>query len=244
MALLYSAFNQKIDFHSHFLSPTYLEYLEKYEGPEPDHFPTPAWDLEDHIAQMDQLGIAVSLISVSSPNLSGAGREIEKTMVRQINLEGWSYVKQYPERLGLMASLPLPYVKESMEEAEFALRDLHADGFGLSTHYAGIYLGNVHYDPLMAYLNEVGAVVVVHPVEPAALPKDVNRDVPIPAMEFYGHDAHLHEHGHARHLWPVPQYPVGVSPCRCVPLHPVRPCQRLCRHDASVTPGVAPGFQG
>lgn len=178
-------FNQKIDFHSHFLSPTYLEYLEKYEGPEPDRFPTPVWNLEDHIAQMDQLGIAVSLISVSSPNLSGAGREIEKAMVRQINLEGWSYVNQYPERLGLMASLPLPYVKESLEEAEFVLRDLHADGFGLSTHYAGIYLGDVHYDPLMAYLNEVGAVVVVHPVEPAALPKDVNRDVPIPAMEFF-----------------------------------------------------------
>lgn len=178
-------FQQKIDFHSHFLSPTYLEYLQKYEGEEPDHFPTPNWDLESHIAQMDQLGIAVSLISVSSPNLSGADRETERAMVRQINLEGWSYVKQHPDRLGLMASLPLPHVEAAIEEAAFALTDLHADGFGLSTHYAGIYLGDAHYDPLMAYLNEVGAIVVVHPVQPAALPKGVNREVPIPAMEFF-----------------------------------------------------------
>ena len=178
-------FNQKVDFHSHFLSPTYLEYLERFEGPEPDHFPTPKWDLESHIAQMNQLGIAVSLISVSSPNLSGADRETEKAMVRQINLEGWSYVQRYPERLGLMASLPLPHVEDAIEEASFALRDLHADGFGLSTHYAGIYLGDERYDPLMEYFNTVGAVIVVHPVQPAALPKGVNREVPIPAMEFF-----------------------------------------------------------
>lgn len=178
-------FNQKVDFHSHFLSPTYLDYLRRFEGPEPDHFPTPAWDVERHIAQMDQLGIAVSLISVSSPNLSGANRQTEKSMVRQINLEGCGYVRQYPDRLGLLASLPLPNVEDAVEEAEFALQTLGADGFGLSTHYAGIYLGDPHYDPLMAYLNDCGALVVVHPVQPAALPKGVNRAVPIPAMEFF-----------------------------------------------------------
>ena len=121
-------FNQKVDFHSHFLSPTYLEYLERFEGPEPDHFPTPKWDLESHIAQMDQLGIAVSLISVSSPNLSGADQETEKAMVRQINLEGWSYVQRYPERLGLMASLPLPHVEDAIDRYDGPVLLIHGDG--------------------------------------------------------------------------------------------------------------------
>lgn len=177
--------NKKVDFHSHFLSKTYYEYLDKYEGPEPDSFPTPGWDIESHIAQMDKLGVAFSLISVSSPNLSGADCETEVAMVHKINLEGKEYVDAYPDRLGLFASLPLPHVKQSIEEATFALDELKADGFGLSTHYAGVYLGDPRYDELMEFLNSRKAVIAVHPVTPSAVPQGMNENVPIPAMEFF-----------------------------------------------------------
>jgi len=177
--------NKKVDFHSHFLSETYYEYLNKYEGPEPDSFPTPKWDIESHIAQMDKLGIAFSLISVSSPNLSGADQTTEVEMVHKINLEGKEYVDAYPDRLGLFASLPLPHVKESIEEARFALDELKADGFGLSTHYAGKYLGDPGYDELMEFLSSRKAVIAVHPVKPSAVPAGMNENVPIPAMEFF-----------------------------------------------------------
>lgn len=177
--------NKKVDFHSHYLSKTYYEYLDKYEGPEPDSFPTPKWDIESHIAQMDTLGVAFSLITVSSPNLSRADRKTEAQMVHKINLEGKEYVDAYPDRLGLFASLPLPHVEESIEEAKFALDELNADGFGLSTHYAGVYLGDPKYDELMSFLNSRKAVIAVHPVEPSAVPSGMNENVPIPAMEFF-----------------------------------------------------------
>lgn len=32
-------YNQKVDFHSHYLSPTYYEYLDKYEGARRTIFP-------------------------------------------------------------------------------------------------------------------------------------------------------------------------------------------------------------
>ncbi|MFR5876591.1 MAG: amidohydrolase family protein [Eubacterium sp.] len=178
-------YNQKVDFHSHYLSPTYVEYLNKYEGDKPDSFPTPKWDIDKHISLMDKLGIAVSFISVSSPNLSKADRKTEKEMVHKINIEGMEYVEQYPNRLGLFAGLPLPNVKDSIEEARFALDELKADGFGLSTNYAGIYLGDGIYDELMEFLDTIGAVVAVHPTKPSELPKGINSDVPIPTMEFF-----------------------------------------------------------
>ena len=53
-----SVFEKKVDFHSHFLSPSYYDDLNAYEDENPDSFPTPAWSAEAHLAQMDRLGIA------------------------------------------------------------------------------------------------------------------------------------------------------------------------------------------
>lgn len=178
-------YNQKVDFHSHYLSPTYYEYLDKYEGATPDDFPTPKWSEKSHIELMDKLGIAFAFISVSSPNLSKADKDTEIDMVHKINIEGAEIVKNHPDRLGLFANLPLPHTMEAIKEAKFAVDELNADGFGLSTNYAGIYLGDARYDDLMEYLNSVGAVVAVHPVKPSGLPKGVNGELPIPAMEFF-----------------------------------------------------------
>ncbi|MDO4380543.1 MAG: amidohydrolase family protein [Clostridia bacterium] len=177
-------YNKKIDFHSHYLSETYYEYLEKFEDEKPDSFPTPHWSVEEQLKLMEKLGIAFAFLSVSSPNLSRADKETEIRMVRKINIEGSKMVSNNPEKLGLFASLPLPHEEAAIEEAKFAIEELKSDGFGLSTHYAGVYLGDKRYDRLMAYLNEVSAVVAVHPVKPSSIPKNVNEELPIPAMEF------------------------------------------------------------
>ena len=88
-------------------------------------------------------------------------------------------------RLWAYALIPLPHTDAAIKEAKFALDELGADGFGLSTHYAGVYLGDSGYDPLMELLNERGAVIAVHPVKPAALPQGINENIPIPALEFF-----------------------------------------------------------
>lgn len=178
------AYTKKIDFHAHFLTDTYCRYLDEYEGEMPDDFPTPKWTPESQLALMDKLGIAFSFLSISSPNLSKADRQAETELVHKINQEGADIVKAHPDRFGLFAGLPLPYVEESITEAKFAVAELKADGFGLSTNYAGVYLGDPKFDPLMEYLNSISAVVAVHPVKPGRLPKGVNAELPIPAMEF------------------------------------------------------------
>lgn len=175
-------YNQKVDFHSHYLPPTYYRFLEEYEG-DPYGFPT-KWTEQGHLALMDKLGIAFSFISVSTPNLSSADKETEIKLAHQINIEGAQLVNKHPDKLGLMAALPLPHTKEAVDEARFAIEELKADGFALSTNYAGIYLGNEKYDKLMDYLDSIAAVVAVHPAKPSAVPQDVNEYLPIPAFEF------------------------------------------------------------
>lgn len=178
-------YNQKIDFHSHYLSPTYYEYLSKYEGKTPDDFPTPKWSEKSHIELMDKLGIAFAFLSVSSPNLSKAEKETEITMVHKINIEGYEIANRNRNRLGLFASLPLPHTDDAIKEAKFAKEQLNADGFGLSTNYAGVYLGDARYDKLMEYFDSISAVIAVHPVKPSGLPQGINKELPIPAMEFF-----------------------------------------------------------
>lgn len=178
------AYTKKIDFHSHFLTDTYCRYLDEYEGEAPDDFPTPKWSEEGQLKLMDQLGIAFSFLSISSPNLSKAEKDTEAALVHTINTEGAAIVRNHPDRFGLFAGLPLPHVEEAIREARYAVEELGADGFGLSTNYAGVYLGDPQYDPLMEYLDSIGAVIAIHPVKPGRLPKGVNGELPIPAMEF------------------------------------------------------------
>lgn len=87
--------------------------------------------------------------------------------MHKVNDEGAQIVSGHTDRFGLFASLPLPHEDAAIKEARYALETLKADGFGLSTHYAGVYLGDKRYDRLMAYLDSVGAVIAVHPVKPA-----------------------------------------------------------------------------
>lgn len=96
------AYEQKVDFHAHFLSDTYYEYLDKYEGPTPDSFPTPEWSVDGQLKLMQKLGIAFAFLSVSSPNMSRADRDDEIKYVRKINEEGAQIVKSHPEKFGLM----------------------------------------------------------------------------------------------------------------------------------------------
>ena len=149
-----------------------------------DNFDTPDWTEDDHIKQMDALGVAFSLISVSSPNLSGAADGTEKEFVRRVNQEGAAFAGKYPDRIGLMAELPLPNIGNALEEAKFALDVLGADGFGLKTHYRGKYMGCAAFDPLMEFLNERKTVVVIHPAKPYHYYEEVNEELPIPAFEF------------------------------------------------------------
>ena len=66
-----------IDVHAHYLPAFYREALLQHGHAQPDGFPhIPDWSAEEHVAAMDRLGIARSLLSISSPGVH-LGDEVE-----------------------------------------------------------------------------------------------------------------------------------------------------------------------
>ncbi len=114
-----------IDIHAHYLPGFYREALVRHGLSQPDGFPhIPDWSAQEHVAVMDRLGIATSLLSVSSPGVHLADGAETRELARAVNEEGRRAVVDHPERFGLFASLPLPDVDAAMAEIEFCCGQL------------------------------------------------------------------------------------------------------------------------
>jgi len=77
----------KVDFHVHYLTPTYREFLMKHFGAFQEGFPTPDWSIESQLKLMEENNIVYSLLGISSPYFSSNDAEeikisVEKTITR------------------------------------------------------------------------------------------------------------------------------------------------------------------
>lgn len=174
----------KIDMHAHYLPDAYRkELLNKVKG-NPDGFPTPEWDVETNLKVMEHLGITAAMLTLSAPHINFGDQKAAKILARKVNEDGAEIIKKYPYKFGLIASLPLPDVDDSIEEIIYAMDVLHADGFAFPTNTQGVYLGNPCLDPIFQELNKRKAVVILHPNKPSSVPENVAEELSIPAMEY------------------------------------------------------------
>src|SRR5262249_34210229 len=84
-------------------------------------------------------------------------------MARALNDETAQIAAKDPARFGFFATLCLPDVEGSIEEARRAFDELKADGVVLMTNTDGLYMGDPSLEPLMNVLAERRAVVFLHP---------------------------------------------------------------------------------
>lgn len=175
----------KVDLHVHYLPQAYREALLNCGAANPDGYPTPDWNPEQHLEFMEHMGIAASMLSLSSPHINFGDNNATRILARKVNDDGAALVGEYPRRFGLMASLPLPDVEDSIAEVRYAMEVLHADGVALPTNSRGIYLGEPCLDPILEALNQYQAVVVLHPNTPGSVPENVVEGLPMPMMEFF-----------------------------------------------------------
>lgn len=133
---------QAIDVHSHLMTQPYLKCLERHGALMEDGFPLPAWSEEGHLAFMDSLDIATSVLTLSSPYPYFGDIEETKTVIRSVNEEGAAVKQRHPGRFMYCASVPLPDVDAAIDETIYALDTLKADGIKLPTNSRGLYLGD------------------------------------------------------------------------------------------------------
>ena len=158
-----------IDCHHHIRPPGSPELIMRLMA---------KWSPEGAIAEMDDAGVRAGIIFPG--HILGPEAAARLALARRWNEFAADLTARFPGRFGLFASLPLPDVDAALAEIEYAGSNLHADGFGISTNYDDIWLGDEQLWPIYEALNARDAVVFVHPKDaPCCAPDKLSyhRDV-------------------------------------------------------------------
>ncbi|KAH7079484.1 hypothetical protein FB567DRAFT_595481 [Paraphoma chrysanthemicola] len=190
---------RRIDVHSHFLPPFYRTALAQHGHTHPDGMPAiPSWSPSSHLEMMTTANVSRSILSISSPgtHLVHSDPNLATSLTRECNAYAANLKKEHPEKFGYWAALPLPNIASALDEVDKSWQD-GADGFGLMTNYAGVYLGDAAFDPVFQKLNDLHATVFIHPTAPCIASSGANGTAttqqaspfgdtyPIPIFEFF-----------------------------------------------------------
>lgn len=159
----------RIDTHHHIVPTFYRDWLEK-SGHTAGGMPIPQWSLDSAMSFMDKHNIATAILSVSTPGAYLGNAKEAREVARKLNVETAQIVAHNRARFGFFATLCLPDVEGSIQEARRAFDELHADGVVLMASTDGVYMGDLSLEPLISFLNERRAVIFLHP---GALPAEL-----------------------------------------------------------------------
>ena len=150
----------RIDVHHHLSPPTYIAASNAGNFGEPL---MKKWTPEKSLQDMDKAGVAVAILSVSTPGLNFTSGEAARKLARDCNDYAARLAADHPGRFGSFAMIPLTDIDGSLHEIAYALDTLKADGIGLMTSYGDKWLGDPLFLPVMEELNRRKALVYTHP---------------------------------------------------------------------------------
>ncbi|KAI9745010.1 MAG: hypothetical protein M1818_001288 [Claussenomyces sp. TS43310] len=176
----------RIDVHHHFYPEVFTKALQNAGG-DPSGWTIPEWTLEADQQLAKDLGIQTTILSMTAP---GACIETDPkaaaNLARQSNEVAASIRDRHASSYGFFASLPdLLNTREALEEIEYSLDHLKADGVILFTRYGtdNHYLGHPDFRPIWIELNRRKTVVFIHPTH-AVDTNLVNSHLPQPMFDY------------------------------------------------------------
>ncbi|KIK64742.1 hypothetical protein GYMLUDRAFT_160528, partial [Collybiopsis luxurians FD-317 M1] len=153
-----------IDVHAHIV-PDWYRAIQPITGA-----PTPQWDIESWLAFMDGEGIGRAVISTSTPaaNVFLGNKTLTVALARLMNEQIVAVVRAVPNQLQFYGIVPLPYADEAIVEAKYAVEQLSAVGFFLTSNFEDNYLGSAVLRPFLMALESMPTrqIVFVHPTTP------------------------------------------------------------------------------
>jgi predicted TIM-barrel fold metal-dependent hydrolase len=156
----------RIDVHHHVLPPVYVQALTRIGAAQSGGASLPPWDLAATLELMDRQQIATAIASVSAPGVYFGDAAFARDTARRCNEFIAQIVRDYPQRFGALAVLPLPDTDAALRELEYALDTLHLDGVILLASVGPQYQGDLAFDELYAELHRRNVVVLLHPTTP------------------------------------------------------------------------------
>ena len=170
----------RIDVHHHIAPPSWLAAMDIIGRAD---FPLKNWSIQKTLDDMDKAGIAISMTSPTTPQVTPLGQAVAVRIARESNEYAKKMVVDHPGRFGVWAMLPLPHIDESLKEIAYAFDTLKVDGVGCMTSYGDKWLGHAHFAPVWEELNRRKATVYTHPTS-ANCCANLVQGVPDYMMEF------------------------------------------------------------
>jgi predicted TIM-barrel fold metal-dependent hydrolase len=150
----------RIDVHHHISPAPWVEALKKAKLDSP---PVSNWSVQKSLDDMDKGGVALSIISPTTPQVSFLDKDEARRVARESNDTMRKMVADHPKRFRMFGLLPLPHVDESLKEIEYALDTLKAEGICMLTSYGDKWLGAPQLAPVMDELHRRKVTVYTHP---------------------------------------------------------------------------------
>jgi predicted TIM-barrel fold metal-dependent hydrolase len=185
---------KKIDFETHFVTKAYVKAMKENKGyprygedpktgnrrlyytpdvgePLRDILLNKLLDLDEgRIALMDKAGVDVQVISLTSPGAEQFEPTLGKALAREANDLLYEAIQRHPDRYLGFAAVAIQDPVSASEELERAVRKLGFKGWKTHSNYAGKYLDDEEFWPILATAEKLDVPVFLHPAVPAIPP--------------------------------------------------------------------------
>src|SRR5262249_28395874 len=131
---------RRIDLHHHYFPPAFLDAHRRaalrQRRPAALGVGLEGWSKARTVEAMGRYGIAIGILSISTPGAWFGNIEESQRLARECNEYAAEMMRDHPGRFGLFAALPLPDPDAALREIDYAFDTLHADGVAIMTSYA------------------------------------------------------------------------------------------------------------
>jgi aminocarboxymuconate-semialdehyde decarboxylase len=114
-------------------------------------------------------GVDTQVLTFTTPGVHVEPRATAVRLARQVNDSFARVVRAKNGRFTSLATLPLNDPAESVKELERAMKDLGMPGAMVFSNVNHVALADPVYEPLWKKADELGAVIYIHPTDPAGV---------------------------------------------------------------------------
>ena len=176
----------KLDLHTHYYPPAYLERIERsggdfsfgtsptgqriirYRGARFFGVTAPMTDVAKRLDDMDRVGIDTEVLSLSTPNVYFVEGKAQADVARMVNDTYAELAAKHPGRFFGFASIPMDDPDAALRELEHAVDELRMQGVVLLSNIRGRALADPFYRPFFEEADRRRLCVFVHPMIPVA----------------------------------------------------------------------------
>jgi aminocarboxymuconate-semialdehyde decarboxylase len=175
---------EAIDLHAHYFPQAYLDFIAD-EGKRFDAsyrmtdlgfvikappgntppLPTKFIDLKQRIGDMDQQGVRVHALSLTSPMVYWGDENFSAKLTRTWNDAASAAHQEYPDRLFGFMSLPMLYPDRALDELNRASQLPGIRGVYMGTNIDGHDLDDPRFEPIFSRIEVLDLPVFLHPLK-------------------------------------------------------------------------------